>query len=214
MVVAIILAMVVLQVLIRLFALGSTNAGLQRGDILLDKEVLPNIVAGWTVTGFRKPDGKGDVAGIIGWSHSWDFESSGNAALVSFDQIGFFGWHELTLCYEATGWIVTNRFIKADQAAGWHCVVADMSNTSGAKALMLYSIFDGTGVAKKPPEMSGYVQGGSLTAEQKRCLQCQVMMPYDGTYSELQLELACNLHFVTRELFRQEWLRQLDAKSR
>ena len=121
------------------------------------------------------------------------------------------GWHELTGCYGATCWTVSNRTLHVVQSPAcgeWYFVEAVLRNDGGQTALLIYSIFDGAGNPKLPAELQGYIPGHALSAEEKRCLQCQVMLPHQKELSSTQLDQVRELHVQTRERFRSEWLRQ------
>lgn len=215
MLVGVLVLMGLMQIVIRNFSGNSVNAGPERGDIRLTEDVLPTVIDGWKLSEFQEPTGKGGVAGIIGWTHSWNAQRDGMGGIVCFDQVGFMGWHELTMCYEATGWTASNRTLKTSnspQTGEWHSVCVELAKPQNEKALLIYSIFDGMGSPKKPPELTGYVPGSGLSSEAKRCLQCQVMLPYQGKLSGELLDIAHQLHVATRELFREEWLKQRSVK--
>lgn len=206
--------MIVTKIVFKNVVGNTVNAGPERGDIRLSSDVLPKDIAEWKISNFKNPDGEGGVAGVIGWTHSWTALKEGLAGLICFDQVGFMGWHELTLCYEATGWTVNDRTLKfstSPKAGDWHSVSVKLSNVQNQQALMIYSIFDGTGTPKLPPELAGYTPGSSLSNEQQRCLQCQAMFPFRGSLSAEQQDAIYRLHVATRELFREEWLRQQSA---
>lgn len=211
MVIGIVFLMIVTKIVFKNVVGNTVNAGPERGDIRLSSAVLPEDIGEWKISNFKSPDGEGGVAGIIGWTHSWTALKEGLVGLICFDQVGFMGWHELTLCYEATGWTVTDRTLKistSPETGDWHSVSVKLSNVQNQQALLIYSIFDGTGIPKLPPELAGYTPGSSLSNEQIRCLQCQVMFPFKGSLSLEQQESIYQLQVATRELFREEWVRQ------
>lgn len=211
MVIGIVIFMAIAKIAYRNLVDNSVNPGPERGDIRLASDVLPKTLNDWKIDNFKSPSVEAGVAGIIGWTHSWTVRNNNLTGLVCFDQIGFMGWHELALCYEAIGWTVTNRTVllaTSPQVGDWHSVSLQLTNSQNEHALLLYSIFDGTGTPKSPPEISGYIPGQSLSAEQKRCLQCQIMIPCQSRPTLEQQASAFQLHKETCELFRQEWLRQ------
>ncbi len=213
-----VIVLILSQVAYRYFKKDQITAGPGRGDIRLQRDVLPDNVGSWSVTSFTEP-GEGGIIGRIGWSHSWGMQNEQSAALVAFDQIGLMGsWHELTECYEATGWTVIDRQIKntvsSTTGAPWYFVEARMEKEGGQSALLLYSIFNGEGTSTEPPSLTPYVPSLYRSQEERRCLQCQVFMPYAGEPRDQQRQEVHNMHFATREIFRLEWRRQQAVNRR
>lgn len=199
-----------------------TSAGEKRGDIRLPSNVLPDEIDGWQVVEFKEPQ-EGDVSGVIGWSHTWTLQKRQQQVLVAFDQVGFMGWHELTLCYQATGWtMVSRKVIRPNDESGqadWQYVSAVLRKTTGEQAVLLYSIFNGEGESVTPPDegtvdrqsklldrfRSRNDSTGSHNLESSRCLQVQLLVPHQNSLQSELLTQVNNLHFSTRQIFRQHW---------
>ena len=202
---------------------SATCAGPGRGDLRLPRKALPETINDWNVTSFTEPQ-QADVPGVVGWSHSWSVSRDSLQVVVAFDQVGFMGWHELTQCYTATGWVVTSRAVRGlpSGATGedWKYVEAHLQKPSGEEATLLYSIFSGFGAAVVPPA-SADTEGGGLLGrltggesplvatgfnESARCLQCQVLLPHRGPLSEDALQKLLELHGATRDILRAWWM--------
>lgn len=81
----------------------------------------------------------------------WDFARGQQAATVSLDY-PFEGWHELTNCYEGSGWRVLKReVIRPDGASDWPVVVARMEDGLGRHGLLYFSLFAYDGREVQPP---------------------------------------------------------------
>ena len=193
-----------------MFTGDKRHAGPERGDIRVAKEVLPEKIGGWRVAGFSEPN-EGGLAGVIGWTHSWNYESERMAALVAFDQIGFMRWHDLSLCYKANGCRIsrmTTRSAESLSGEQWPYVEFYLSKDDGIFAYVVFSIFNGWGEPLNP----GYGYNASIS-EGNRSLQCQVLVQYQGQLSEPERISAIRLHLFSREVFRREWLTQTQSSA-
>jgi len=215
--------MVIAQALTRWLGTGSVaaSAGPSRGDIRLAEDVLPTELHGWIVVAFQEPN-EGDVSGVIGWSHSWTLQKDQRQVLVSFDQVGFMGWHELTQCYEATGWTLSDRQVQpaahSPSSDNWSYVQARLGKPSGERAVLMYSIFNGDGDAVAPVDDPNQTAGffdrqkqapvtrRKASAEASRCLQVQLLIPSGKQFPEAYREELSRLHFETREIIRRHWI--------
>jgi exosortase len=76
----------------------------------------------------------------------WDFSRGPQVAQLSVDSL-FRGWHELTVCYENTGWRIVTREARRSEASpdGWPFVVAVMRNDDGRYGISCFSSFDEAG---------------------------------------------------------------------
>ena len=221
-VVGLVVLIVTAQILTRIFGTGSVaaSAGRARGDIRLPQDVLPAELNGWNVVAFQEPK-EGDVPGVIGWSHSWTLQKDQGQVLVSFDQVGFMGWHELTQCYEATGWTLSERQVRTSgqspSAFDWSYVQAQLEKPSGERAVLMYSIFNGDGDTVLPVDAPNKTEGifdrltqargtrKEASAEASRCLQVQLLIPSGKLLPEEDREEMSRLHLETREILRRHW---------
>jgi len=218
--------MIAAQAATRYFGVAgsATCAGPGRGDLRLPRTALPETLDGWQVTSFTPPQQE-DVPGVIGWTHSWSFSRDPLQVIVAFDQVGFMGWHELTRCYEATGWVLADRTVgrmhSDSSEVAWDYVEARLTKLSGEEATLIYSIFNGVGRPAAAPadrrqDKAGVLQriAGRVVSETDqtssreaaRCLQCQVMVPHQGPLSRELHDDLLKLHAATREMLRVYWL--------
>ena len=131
---------------------------------------------------------------------------------MSFDQLGLRGWHELTECYTAIGWTVTERIpSRSDAANNWQYIVARLQRDT-QRATLVYSIFDGAGNPMQTPDDSPswleqrQVWGNDTLRETMRTLQAQVLIAHAGDLPEELEQEIIQLHLVTRDRFKSEWL--------
>lgn len=217
---------ILVQVATRQFGTGSlaAKAGIARGDIRLNEDAIPTEVHDWNVVAFQEPK-EGDTADGIGWAHSWTFQKNQRKVVVSFDQVGFMDWHELTQCYQATGCTLADRKVmsgkKNQDANDWGYVQATLMEASGEQDVLMYSIFNGLGEPVEPPgstlpeKSNGFFDRLSpknglklgTNPESSRCLQVQLLIPGGKEISDEDHAALEQLHFQTREIFRQHWMK-------
>ncbi len=228
---AIVAGMVVLQVWTRKSDPIRTP-GPERGDLSLAKDALPTQISEWRCVAFHPalspeqlPDGQ------FWWSHFWNYQKEDFTALVAFDQADWKSWHELTVCYQATGWTLADRQVFEQQGADspeWY-VVASLEKPPLERATVIFSLFDGTGAVMKPPflgmpptrvpsterpitnrfqdRLTGHQQNPPpATRLPDRVLQCQVFVQHSQDLSEHSLQNLIDLHLETITHFRAAWL--------
>lgn len=194
--------------------------GPARGDLALERDALPEVIGQLRCTQFqaalppeRLPQGQ------FWWSHSWSYSSSALTTYVAFDQADWDGWHELTVCYRAAGWQMTNRRIvptASDVPGTWNVVLAEFERDSGDRALLAFSLFNQDGQPIESPDsdfkdtettiferFQGRVNPGEF---HERVLQTQVFAQHQGDLSEESVQEIIDLHLRTRDRFREVWL--------
>ena len=82
-------------------------------------------------------------------SKVWTYSAGSLPAVVSFDY-PFSNWHELTGCYEKTGWFVVERELHQG-ADGWCYVKVHMVKPTGEHGSLWFSLFDEAGDGMAPP---------------------------------------------------------------
>jgi hypothetical protein len=206
--------------------------GPQRGDLVLQQNVLPEEMHGWRFRRFQPalpteqlPDGQ------FWWTHSWNYGRNKLEALVAFDQANWSSWHELTICYQAIGWILVNRRI-VSVSDSVSVVQATFEKPTHEKATLVFSLFAQDGSLIQPPEigisapqeketdqsftsllngrltwqMPEGVEQSSNTETFERILQCQVFAQHDEPLSENDVHSLIELHLETLGCFRNAWL--------
>jgi hypothetical protein len=172
-------------------ALPATLAGLTRVDFKADKRSEDNIHGMYSRTfHFRGPDDTTYVA-------SFDFPFSG-------------GWHELTMCYLATGWEKSERRVRTAPAAagGWQYVEADFQKPGGLYGTVMYSEFDQSGIELRPHEgwerpADSYFEQRNFYLESSKTFQVQVFVAGAAPLSDAQRRQAAELLLAVRERFHQ-----------
>lgn len=195
----------------------SPVSGHHRGDVLLS-DCLPDKISIWRKTQFQP--GK---FGTHVCSHRWTYQSDLGAALVSFDQAAFSGWHELTDCYAMSGWSFQERQ-RRNEHSEWPCVQADFVK-DGRNSVILYSLFYDNGTGVVPP---AYSVGNETNQDQSAIqrLAARASKPQPGTTRQCQLLFLLNtdnapsvfphllkLHLKTRQELLREFLRKQDSTA-
>ena len=229
----IVAGIVILQVGFRSSPLANTP-GKHRGDLSLTADALPKQLAGWTGVGFDPaPPPESLPHAQYWWVHAWRYTQGFRLAMVTFDQLGLDHWHELTDCYEGSGWELKERTVQSvaePDAAGsgvreWEYVVARFEKTGGERATLIFSTFyeDGSpaealriGIDHKwenelslTERLRNRVEAPANSEQDgirhSRALQCQVFMPYSGTLPPEVKQSVIELHVASREQFRKLW---------
>lgn len=206
--------------------------GLSRGDLVLTREALPENIAAWQMVDFQPPLPPIQLPeGQYWWTHSWIYREKTASAVVSFDQLGLNHWHELTHCYQGLGWQLTRRevVVNSDSGAGesWEYVVAELSKLTGERALLIFSTFyeDGSPTEalrigldhdwNERPDLAtvllNRLHPASPQPSHTRALQCQVFGVLPESSSERFSENCTDLHLTSRIIFRQKWLKSIEA---
>ncbi|MBC8869146.1 MAG: exosortase U [Planctomycetes bacterium] len=82
------------------------------------------------------------------YSCQWVYQSEDHVATVSLD-FPFFGWHELTRCYESRGWREEKRTVRQAKDGGFF-VQVDLSKPNGEAGYLLFGLFDGAAQPIEP----------------------------------------------------------------
>lgn len=194
------------------------NPGVRRGDVLLVATNLPAKINDWTQQAFHAPVAPEELPdGQYWWTHSWEFTSTHRAALVSFDQANWHGWHELTECYLAQGWELKERkILQLPSSPNWPCVLAKF--TQGHEKLMvIFSMFYEDGDSAIPRDrieqltrnpLDRRINHSPYAKENKglRTFQCQLSIAHHDKLISEDEQSVIQLHHATRDKLRQHWL--------
>ncbi len=155
------------------------------------------------------------------------YQSEQAQALITLDQLGEEGWHELTYCYRNQGQQILDRTLRIPSANEGPVIEATMKNSQGQKTLLLFSVFFEDGTWGVPPDVdleqlnrdqhkdqtltgrltervAPTITFASSSEKHERALQCQLLLQCDDP--EQHREDVMQLHLQTREAFRQKWL--------
>ena len=121
---------------------------------------LPAVIDDWKVTKYDI-DTRERGSDLGKRSDIWNYRGPKCNAILSFDQ-PFPGWHELTTCYQNTGWKLVSRNRKASeisvtdedgsvQTISWPYVVAEFEKTTGEVGFLAFSLFNTVGDPVDPP---------------------------------------------------------------
>ncbi|MBL7039192.1 MAG: exosortase U [Pirellulaceae bacterium] len=136
----------------------------------LVETTLPERLNGWQRVAFQTETRK--PSSDLG-SHSfiWRYAGTKEQLVVAFD-FPFVGWHELTRCYRARGWRITEqKIVSADEkhSPGDGTIVeVHLRHSAGKRGYLLFSQFDRRGVAIDPPGMAGISASSWYRAIQDR----------------------------------------------
>jgi len=110
------------------------------------KFTLPTEIDGWRLVSQTKPIPKRAAFEDGIFSHIWQFQKGATLATISFDY-PFFGYHDVTVCYRAAGWVIADTKLQAASTANAMipCMEVVMQREGGLKADLLYSTVDETG---------------------------------------------------------------------
>ena len=202
--------------------------GPERGDLALSRDSLPKQIGEWSNTGFEVQSPEQLPQGQFWWTHRWNYANGALNSTVTLDQANFEHWHDLTVCYQALGWTVTNRRVADGDnvAENWPCIVAHMKNSEASSAMLVFSLFfdDGDPVnareyenAAITPKDLGQLLESRFGDKPRRTSnvagvrQCQVLVPYEGSLEREAESRIIDLHLQTREIFRDKWVKHWRA---
>lgn len=197
--------------------------GIERGDVVLQQNDLPIEIHGWRQTAFEPAKPAEDLPkGQFWWTHVWNYTNGTQNCVVTFDQADFTTWHELTICYRATGWELTKREVVSRESTAigrWDIVIAHFKRGSLEKAVLMFSLFNADG---RPVQSPDFGDISTMTDDvnlwerfqhriaadpesYERVLQCQVFVPLQQNLSGESIENLLLMHNDTRERFRDVW---------
>ena len=202
--------------------------GPERGDLSLSRDSLPQEIGEWSNTGFDVQSPEQLPQGQFWWTHRWNYANGAMNSTVTLDQANFKHWHDLTVCYQALGWTVTNRRVAVghSQTEDWPCIVAHMKKNETESAMLVFSLFfdDGDPVNARDYETtvttgrdlgqlveSRFGDKSRRTSSVASVRQCQVLVPYNGSLDSEAESRIIALHLQTREIFRDKWVKHWRA---
>ena len=163
--------------------------------------------------------------------HSWVYGNGRLKCLISLDQADWTVWHDLSVCYQATGWSLNERKIYEIPEPGggtWHVVTLDLQNGPNQKGLVVFSLFGSDGTPMDAPEIGAKVEqkrDGILDrmnerfqektapgpinkkVNHERVIQSQLFITYSGELDQDARDQLIALYLETRQYFRVEWNR-------
>lgn len=207
-----------------------------RGDIVVQQDVLDTEIGGWTQVRYTPAKEAEELPdGQFWWSFTWQYQRGDLVALVSLDQADWDGWHELTVCYRAIGWELTERDVLALQDSGDTPVIAKAAlskELTREQATLVFSEFDQDAEVLAAPILSmqledndrpvtlmenlnnrvGYneppQQNQPPSVAPTKVLQAQVFLPHQRTLTDEEQSSLLTLHTNCLRSFQGEWIRQ------
>jgi len=152
------------------------------------------------------------------FTHVWVYHSGDRIANVSVD-FPFMGWHEVTRCYKARGWVVERRTVRRESAEG-SFVEVQLSKPNGEAGYLLFSLFDGgarpvepksthwTGLRGKlarSPLLALMGQGHRTVSQTQTTLQIQQFIGGNYPLDESQRQTADEVYVEFRRRLLQRW---------
>lgn len=157
------------------------------------------------------------------FSHVWIYQSGDRIANVSVD-FPFLGWHEVTRCYRARGWLVERRTVRRDSAEG-PFIEVQLSRPNGEAGYLLFSLFDGGARSVEPksthwtglrgklarsPLLTLIGQGHRTISQTQTTLQIQQFIGGNYPLDESQRQTADEVYVEFRRRLLERW--QADAR--
>lgn len=141
-----------------------------------------------------------DANDILGErSHQWSYAGPGLPAMLSVDFV-FHEFHELTVCYEESGWKIAGRRTFTRPASEQVFVEAEFGKDTGERAFVLFGSLDQAGHNVPPPDSS--LASGFRSRLQKSgdgraggVYQAQIFVQTTSELGGQQRELAREAYF-------------------
>lgn len=179
-----------------------------------EKALPESLIGQWQRVGFRTE--KRERESVYGQrSHFWQYRDSDNVLILSLD-FPFRAWHQLSHCYESSGWTVEKiETIKASESESWPWQEVAMSNGLGLKGTLLFCHFDEEG---KPYIANALVTGEVESRANRTALQMlsaskdlrepityqfQLFIESPKSPSPEELKKLREVFFIAREMVRQ-----------
>ncbi len=228
------------MLLLGLLSLGTAYQMLRGGYIVkffqgsnpvaLDKNDLPETIGDWrwvqdsdSVSAYQSTTR--EAASDFGMrSDQWIYDGGKYNVMVAMDQ-PFPGWHELTQCYENSGWVPIasgRQYKEAKDKAGndWPYIQVDFTKPTGEKAYLLFSLFDASGEPFEAPADWGAVNSflirvrNRLSPQVRKRLfnaesyQVQAFVPMARTLTDDERKAITENYLELREKVREAFLKR------
>jgi exosortase len=119
--------------------------------IAMDSNSAPRNLGNWKFIDYKRED-RSRSADLGERSDVWRYQPQRGVAVVSFDQ-AFPGWHELSVCYQVSGWSLKSRqVVVPDDAKDWPAVAFELQRGPNDFAYVVFAMFNN---ARKPMEPPG-----------------------------------------------------------
>jgi exosortase len=173
----------------------------------LDENYLPAQYRGWQRIGFETQTRKaGDINGDF--SRVWRYRLGDIAAVISLDY-AWTTWHDLQVCYVATGWTINERIERTFPIPGReipdHMIELRMTKVPNRHGYQMFTVYDADGLALEMPDESlakRLRRISFLKVREKKPLvyQVQLMTETNSELSEAQRERCKELFNHCRQL--------------
>jgi exosortase/archaeosortase family protein len=194
---------------------------------------MPAKLDDWNVVNY-KIDNRERGSDLGKRSDQWTYRAPNVIATVSLDQT-FPGWHELTTCYQNSGWKLVSRTRKNakveipddDGNAGsvsWPYVVAEFEKPTGERGFLVFSLFNTEGGPVDPPaswnRLTYFISGiknrlsGRLRTQffNRATYQIQTFVAGYGEFDGATQEQIEDRYLRLREITRQRYLEKSTAQ--
>lgn len=187
-----------------------------------DETTLPERFGSWQQAEFERV--KRESSSQFG-EHSavWRYRTELNRVAVGQDYY-FQAWHELTQCYQNTGWQLVERTARHDASEEWTPVEATFKNAQGEHAVLVFSLCDIEGQPLADPmqspdqlarnRMGSWFNRVATEGQAAGVLQQQVFAVSGAPPNETLRRQAMDLHLATRQLLLSRSLEQLEEVGR
>ncbi len=167
-------------------------------------------------------------------SDLWTYRAPNCIAQVSLDQ-PFPGWHELTTCYQNSGWKLDSRVRKEAKlevvddsgkagSVSWPYVVAEFSKPTGERGFLVFSLFNTAGAPVDPPaswnRLMYFISGiknrlsGRIRTQffNRATYQVQAFVAGYGGFDESTQQQIEDRFLRLREITREKYIEKSTAK--
>ncbi len=192
--------------------LNSQNALVLKNASEIEEGVLPKKFEGFQRSTFKQE--QRETGSIFGkYSRSYEYRDvQENMLLVSCDYPFGGEWHDLTICYQGSGWqTISNQTIPCDssrEGEKWDYVEVDFLGRDGTKGFLVYCQFDEYGRAAVPPASTYFsyvwqrLRRPAGSAQGKQFFQIQIWTTGVKNVSDQEKEAARDLLLESRERLR------------
>ena len=194
---------------------------------------LPAKLEDWSVVKY-KIDNRERGSDLGKRSDRWVYRAPSCVAQVSLDQT-FPGWHELTTCYQNSGWKLKKRVRKdakleiPDESGNagtvsWPYVVGEFEKPTGERGFLVFSLFNTDGAPVDPPaswnRLTYFISGiknrlsGRLRTQFFNTATYQIQAFVSG-YGELDVDTRTEVedrYLRLREITRQRYIEKSTAQ--
>ena len=163
----------------------------------IHQATMPKTAGNWKLSNYSNAIPEGEEK-LPSHSHIWSYSGSEDHLRVAVEY-PFHGWHELTRCYEGTGWTTTHREV-IHHADGRACIQAMLRGTQGQYGVLFFALHSADGLLLPPSLSEGLmirlkrspllsvVGGRSLMQEREPSSQIQQLCHRSTPFTQTEVD--------------------------